>query len=211
MRSSHSIGLRVGAASVAVVLAASIGVARVALAQNVVSDTLIYAVYDGEKTASQVFQTIRKNQKATGERIESYAIVSKDVKAKTHVLDQRQRDAAVGAILGATIGVLGGPPGAVAGAAVGGGAGYLAGDAVGIPRETIEEMKASLTPGTSALIVVLDNKWVQDVDKALRQASARHVVAAQVATGQTTAPGANPSKPAPKPAAPASQTTPSHS
>ncbi|HTQ09175.1 MAG TPA: DUF1269 domain-containing protein [Fimbriimonadaceae bacterium] len=211
MRSSHSIGLRVGVASVGVVLAASIGIPWTALAQNVVSDTLIYAVYDGEKTASQVFQTIRKNQKATGERIESYAIVSKDVKAKTHVLDQRQRDATVGAILGATIGVLGGPPGVVAGAAVGGGAGYLTGEAVGIPRETIEEMKASLTPGTSALIVVLDNKWVQDVDKALRQASARHVVAAQVATGQTTAPGANPSKPAPKPAAPASQTTPSHS
>lgn len=211
MRRFHSIGLRVGAASVGFVLAASIGIPWTALAQNVASDTLIYAVYDGEKTASQVFETMRKNQRATGERIESFAIVSKDMKAKTHVLDQRHRDSAVGAILGAAIGVLGGPPGVVAGAAVGGGAGYLTGDAVGIPRETVEEMKASLTPGTSALIVVLDNKWVQDVDKALRQASARHVVAAQIAKGQKTAPDSHPAKPASTPAAPASQTTPAHS
>ena len=48
-------------------------------------------------------------------------------------------------------------------------------------------MKASLTPGTSALIVVLDNRWVQDIQKGLQQTQARHVVAEQIANGSAAA------------------------
>ena len=150
-------------------------------AQTPVSETLVYAVYDGEKTAGQVLQTIRAKQKATGERIESYAVVSKDIGAKVHVRDQRGRDARIGAVLGGVIGVLGGPAGAIAGAAAGGSLGYLTGNEVGISKDTVNQMKSSLTPGTSALVVVLDNRWVEDVRKGLQQAQARQVVAEQIA------------------------------
>jgi uncharacterized membrane protein len=164
-------------------------------AQQVSSQTLIYATYEGEETAGNVFKEIKANQKSTGEHIESYAVVSKDVKGKVHVRDQRSRDAKVGAVLGAVIGAVGGPVGAAAGAAAGGSLGYLTGNEVGITKDTVENMKTSLTPGSSALTVVLDDRWVQDVEKGLKQANARHVVAEKIATGASNPPPAtSPSK-----------------
>jgi uncharacterized membrane protein len=161
---------------------------RPALAQSVSSQTLIYAAYDGEDTASNVFKDMKANQKATGEHIQSYAVVSKDLKGKVHVRDQRKRDASVGAVIGGVIGAIGGPVGAAAGAAAGGSVGYLTGNEVGISKDMVEQMKASLTPGSSALVVVLDDRWVQDVDKGLRQANARQVVAEKIATGAKSSP-----------------------
>ena len=184
----------------AIVTCVALVIPSLVLAQDVTSQTLIYATYDGEKTAGEVFKTMKSNQVATGERIESYAIVSKDLKGKTRVQDQRKKNSAVGAVLGAVIGVLGGPVGAVAGATAGGGLGYLTGDSVGISRQTVDDMKAALTPGSSALVVVLDDRWVQDVDKGLRQANARQVIREQIARGAS-------NNPTPVPAT----TTPSHS
>jgi hypothetical protein len=53
------------------------------IAQDVSSQSLVYATYDGEDTAGQVFKTMKQNQSATGERILSYAIVSKDLKERS--------------------------------------------------------------------------------------------------------------------------------
>jgi uncharacterized membrane protein len=146
------------------------------------SETLIYAVYNGQDTASQVFKTMKSAQNTTGERIESYAVVAKDLKGKVKIVDQRKRDAGVGAVLGGVIGLVGGPIGVAAGATAGGAMGYLTGDAVGIPRDKVESMKQSLTPDSSALVVVLDDKWVQDVEHGLSQANARAVIANQIAS-----------------------------
>jgi uncharacterized membrane protein len=147
------------------------------------SQSLVYAAYDGENSAGQVFKTMKANQKATGEKILSYAVVSKDLKGKTRVRDQRERDAKVGAVIGGAIGVLGGPPGVAAAAAAGGSVGYLTGNHVGISKDTVDKMKASLTPGSSALVVVLEDRWVEDVQKGLQQANARQVIAEKIATG----------------------------
>jgi uncharacterized membrane protein len=62
----------------------------------------------------------------------------------------------------------------------------LTGDAVGIPRAKVESIQASLTPNSSALIVVLDDRWVQDTDRVLNQAHARAVIAHQIAASQKT-------------------------
>jgi uncharacterized membrane protein len=99
------------------------------------------------------------------------------------VRDQRGRDAGVGAILGGVIGLVGGPVGVAAGAAAGGAVGYLTGDAVGISRDQVEAMKQALVPDSSAIIAVLDDRWVQDVEKDMRQAQARDVIANQIAAG----------------------------
>ena len=117
----------------------------------------------------------------TGERIHSYAVVSKDLAGKVTVRDQRKRDAGIGAVLGGVIGLVGGPLGVAAGAAAGGSVGYLTGDAVGIPRDKVESMKESLTPDSSALVVVLDDLWVKDVEHDLNQANARAVIASKIA------------------------------
>src|SRR5262249_9981701 len=144
------------------------------------SETLGYAVYDGQAKASEVFKTMQANQGATGERIEAYAVVSKDLKGKVKVRDQRKRDAGAGAIIGGVIGLLGGPIGVAAGATAGSAVGYVTGDAGGISRHDVEYMKSSLIPNSSALYVVLNDKWVQDVERDLKQADAREVVANQI-------------------------------
>jgi uncharacterized protein DUF1269 len=78
-----------------------------------------------------------------------------------------------------------GPPGVAAGAAAGGAVGYLTGEAVGIPRDEVERMRASLTPNSSALIVVLNDQWVHDVERNPNQAHARAVISNKIAGNQT--------------------------
>jgi uncharacterized membrane protein len=167
------------ASIVAVLCAGVIGVAAPRAATP--SQTLIVAVYDGQDKATQVFKSMKSAQNATGEYIESYAIVSKDLKGKVKVRDQRKRDSGVGAVMGGIIGLLGGPIGVAAGAAAGGAVGYLTGEAVGIPRDQVESMKQSLVPDSSAVVVVLDDYWVQSVQRDLDQAQARQVIASQIA------------------------------
>src|SRR5258705_3485011 len=163
-------GLAVGVVTVLIAGSMSGGVARAQSVEtrSLDSKSLIYATYKGESTAGQVFKTMKSAQGSTGERIESYAIVSKDLKSKVHVRDQRRTDAGVGAVVGAVIGLWGGPIGIALGAEAGGVVGYLAGDAVGIPRAKVESMKQALTPGSSALVVVLEDRWVQDIERDMR-------------------------------------------
>ena len=142
----------------------------------------MYAAYNGENTASDVFKTMQSAQSNTGERIEAYAIVSKDLKGKVRVRDQRKTDAGVGAAVGGVIGLVGGPLGAAVGATAGGAVGYLTGETVGISREKVESMKQSLVPDSSALVVVLDDRWVKDVTRDLDQAHARAMVASVIAS-----------------------------
>jgi uncharacterized membrane protein len=188
MINTNRIGLIQRAMGVVALTGVALMASRVAHGQQVNSQTLVYAAYEGEDTAGKVFKTMKENQKATGEHIESYAIVAKDMKGKVHVVDQRRKDARVGAVLGGVIGVLGGPAGAVAGAAAGGSLGYLTGNEVGISKDMVQQMTDSLTPGSSALAVVLDDRWVQDVEKGLHQAQARQVVAEKIAGGNASSP-----------------------
>jgi len=174
---------RSAVASMAAVMTAGVLSAAAVPAATDGSETLIYAVYDGQDKASDVFKTMQANQSATGERIEAFAVVSKDLKGKVRIRDQRRRDAGAGAIIGGVIGLLGGPIGVAAGATAGSAVGYLTGDAVGISRDDVEYMKASLVPNSSALYVVLNDRWVQDVERDLKQADAREVVANQIANG----------------------------
>ena len=159
-----------------------LGAAALRAAADDKSETMIYAVYNGQDTATDVFKTMRSNQKATGERIEAYAVVSKDLKGKVHVRDQRKTDAGVGAAVGGVIGLLGGPIGVAVGATAGGAAGFLTGEAVGISHESVQSMKDSLIPDSSALVVVLDDRWVKDVQRDMSQANAREVIANQIAS-----------------------------
>ena len=166
------------------VVALTAGVISVAVlrAADTTSQTLVYAVYNGQDTATEVFKTMRSAQSATGERIEAYAVVSEDLKGKVRVRDQRKTDAGVGAVVGGVIGLLGGPIGVAVGASAGGAVGYLTGEAFGIPRDKVESMKQSLVPDSSALVVVLNDKWVKDVERDMNQAHARAVIANQIAS-----------------------------
>jgi len=176
----RSLAAGVVTALIAGSMSGAVARAQSAETRSVDSKSLIYATYKGESTAGQVFKTMKSAQGSTGERIESYAVVSKDLKGKVRVHDQRRTDAGVGAVVGAVIGLWGGPVGIAVGASAGGIAGYLTGDAVGIPIDKVESMKQALTPGSSALVVVLEDRWVQDLERDMRQAHARQVIATQI-------------------------------
>src|SRR5262249_8019718 len=156
---------------------AAIGSIRLAHAKEAAApQTLVYAVYDGETTAKDAFAAMKDSQKQGVIHIDSYAVISKNQKGKVHVSSTQKKGARTGAIVGALIGVLGGPAGAAAGAAAGGGIGYLSGNAVGIPKSTINDIKASLTPDTSAIIAVVDEQWAADLEHSLQAADAKQVL-----------------------------------
>ncbi|HMF96916.1 MAG TPA: DUF1269 domain-containing protein [Vicinamibacterales bacterium] len=179
MRSQKVIRRIAATVAAAAITAIATGIPTLRAADK--SETLIYAVYNGQDTASQVYKTMQQNQSSTGERIEAYAVVSKDLKGKVRIRDQRRRDSGIGAVVGGVIGLVGGPVGVAAGAAAGGAAGYLTGDAVGISRDNVESMKNALVEDSSALVVVLEDRWVKDVQRDMQQQQTREVIASQIA------------------------------
>lgn len=161
---------------------AALGAIRIASAQGPAApQTLVFAVYDNEKAAKDAFAAMKDGQKKGVIRIESFAVVSKDQKGRVHVKSTQRRSARTGAIIGALVGVLGGPVGMAAGAAAGGGIGYLSGNAVGIPRAKINEMKDSLEPGSSGIIAVVEERWVADLEASLQAAHAKQVLDYKIA------------------------------
>src|SRR6266542_3706070 len=123
--------------------------------QTAVPQSLVYAVYDSEHGAKDAFDAMKQTQREGVIHIDSFAVISKNQKGHVHVQSTQKRGARAGAVVGALVGAIGGPAGAAAGAAAGGGIGFLTGDSVGIPRADINAIKASLTPGSSALVAVV--------------------------------------------------------
>ena len=132
--------------------------------------TLLVGVYDSETGADDVYDELKKVEKANAIDIGAFALVSKDEKGKVSVYNTRQKDSRWGAVVGGVIGLLTmGPLGAVGGAGAGAGAGWLIGNAAGISKENIKNVESALEPNTSALIAVVDNKWVADIEKAIKK------------------------------------------
>jgi hypothetical protein len=115
-------------------------------------------VYQGQATAGDVLAQIRKAQRATGERIESYVLVSRSPDGKLAVQEQPAEPSPAIEVM---LGTLGEPS-----------AGTTAG-ANAIGSDVVESLRGALAPGTSAVIAVLDDRWVRDVQRELRAARAR--------------------------------------
>jgi uncharacterized membrane protein len=161
---------------------AILGLSGIARAQTETPQSLILAVYDGEDGANNAYKAMKQSQKEGVIRIDSFAVVSKDPKGKVHVHSTQKRGAKAGAVIGALIGVLGGPAGVAIGAGAGGGLGYLTGEAVGIPQEDINTIKAALQPGTSALVAVVDDRWAADLERSMKETKAAQVLEHQIAS-----------------------------
>ncbi len=143
-----------------------LGLAPRVSAQQVNSHTLVYAVYHGEHTAGDVLAYLRKTQRAAGERIESYAVVSKSLDGKL-TLDEHPTPR--GSAVELLVATLGEP------------SRELSGAAGGVSPELVDSAQASLTPGSSAVIAVMDDRWVRDLQRDLKEANARSVIASVIA------------------------------
>jgi uncharacterized membrane protein len=132
--------------------------------------SLIVGVFPTEKGADKAYEDLKAVQKQKLIEIDSFAVVSRNAKGHVSVHDTQQRDSRWGAVAGGVIGLfVMGPIGAVAGAGAGGLTGWLTGKTVGIPKQDIENISSALTPNSSAIVAVVDNKWVADVEKAVRK------------------------------------------
>jgi uncharacterized membrane protein len=172
--------------------------------------SLIYAVYDNETGAMDAYKSLQQAQREKVVRLESYAVVSKDANGKVHVQRSNQKKGTIaGAVVGGLIGSLGGPAGAAVGATAGGAMGRATGEAFGIPREDIKAIKDTLAPGSSALIAVVDERWVGDLSRSLQQTDARRILQTKVEQGTMGGAGQESPSGAPaQPSAPAQPTPP---
>lgn len=148
---------------------------------------LIVAIYNDEQKANEEFKTLSRKEKKDELDLKAYTVVTKSKEGKTVLHDTEGRDAFWGAAIGGLIGMLIGPVGAIYGAAlfaaevfagsvaagvgVGAIAGWLNSDALKIPTDLLNDIKTSIHPGTSAIVAVVDEDWVDEVEAVLVQGS----------------------------------------
>jgi uncharacterized membrane protein len=119
---------------------------------------LIIITFDDPDEAGKVRQTLRSAQREDYINLDDSAVVVKDEEGKIHVKNEMDRGVKIGAIGGGFLGLLvGGIFFPVAGLLVGALAGALVGKSVdlGVDQKFVQDVANELTPGTSALFVIV--------------------------------------------------------
>jgi uncharacterized membrane protein len=140
---------------------------------------IVMLSFDGEHAAETVLHAVKEEKSLAGCEIQAEAVVWRDEGGGIHV--KEKGSAGMGAAFGvATAGVLGLVTGPVfllvmvaVGAVAGGVAGHFAGQA--LPADDLQEVAASLTPGTSAVLFVVDEKHADQLIEPFAARGARVV------------------------------------
>lgn len=135
---------------------------------------LVVAAFKDETAAKAALKELKKAQRAKLIKIENAAVLRKDEKGKLHIKETGDlsggRGAAFGGVAGAAIGLLAGPalvvPAAV-GALVGGLTAKLRDS--GFSDARLQALGEGLTPGSSAIVAVVEHKWVGKLEEALAE------------------------------------------
>ena len=136
---------------------------------------LVAVAFDAPDDASRALQFIDQYRKKGTLKILNAAILVKDSDGQVSVKDTRDIDAKKGRLLGVVtgglIGLVGGPVGAVVGALAGAGAGGLAGKKIdfGFAESFLEGLKEHLKPNTSALIVLVEHDYYQQLSDVIAE------------------------------------------
>lgn len=144
---------------------------------------LIVAAFNDERTADEAMKQLKAARKEKLIGIQVAAVVRRDDKDKLHIKEMGEfsagRGALGGAALGVILGVLTGGAGLVLGA-IGALAGGITGKVrdIGIPQERLQTLGAALKPGTSAIVAVIEHKWVAELEKMMAEAGADVLTAA---------------------------------
>ncbi len=150
---------------------------------NDVPTQVIVAAFDGMDSAKEAFDDLKQLEKEKSIKIENAAILRKDHDSKLHIRDVKDmtgtRGVVLGGVTGAIVGVIAGPVGWVAlgGAAIGGLVAKLKDG--GFDNSRLEQWGDQLKPGTSALVAVVDDIWVRDVEAALKE-EARDIMTLEI-------------------------------
>jgi uncharacterized membrane protein len=127
--------------------------------------------------AKEALNALKEAQKQKLIKINNAAVLRKDEKGRLHIKETADmgggKGAALGGVAGAAIGLIAGPallvPAAV-GALVGGLSAKLRDS--GFSDARLKALGARLTPGSSAIVAVVEHRWVAEVKKAMAEAGA---------------------------------------
>ena len=135
---------------------------------------LYVAAYREPGTAEEDWNTLKRLAADDVIKVGALALVNRDSDGKLHVKDTTN-EPGIGAVVGAVGGALVGlifPPALLASAAVGAGVG--AGTGTIIDRVTKRKIKSdvewAVPNGGSGVVVVFDEQWLSEVEKALTRA-----------------------------------------
>jgi uncharacterized membrane protein len=134
----------------------------------------IVAAFPDERGASTALEELRDIDKdLLG--VKEAAVLVRDANGDLKIRESHHlgKGAVLGGAAGALVGVLAGPIGwvTVGGAAVGTLAARLRDS--GFPDDRLREIGKGLSPGTSALVAIVEHRWVTQLEEQLRQAGAR--------------------------------------
>jgi uncharacterized membrane protein len=134
---------------------------------------LVVTMFDGEDTASAAFEALRRLEQNGDIAILDAATLVKHGDGTSEVKDTQDVDtrhgAYFGVITGALIGLVGGPAGALIGSVAGGATGAASASVIdfGFPKADLQALDDQLAPGSSALVVLIEETWLDKLDGAL--------------------------------------------
>jgi len=130
---------------------------------------LIIAAFQDEAKAKEALKNLKELAKDDVIHLVNAAVMTKDEKGKVTLRETQdvdaKRGALFGAITGGLIGLVGGPAGVIVGAAAGAATGGVAANKIdmGFPDDTLKELQETLTPGSSAILALIQHEWVDRV------------------------------------------------
>lgn len=138
---------------------------------------LIVAAFQTEDGAEQALKELKAAKKDHLINIDNAAVIHKDAKGKVHIKELKDmgggKGAAIGGVTGAVLGILTGGAGLVlagAGALVGGLAAKLRDS--GFDDTRLKTLGDSLKPNTSAIVALIEHRWVGELEKEMEEAGA---------------------------------------
>ncbi len=135
---------------------------------------LYIAAYDDPEAAQQDWDAIKQLERGKIITVEALVLVSRDDDGKIHIKDDAHSvgaGAVVGGVAGALVGLIF-PPALLASAAIGAGIGAGAGATVKQleKRQVKADIENTLPPGSSGIVVLLEERWVADIQSTLIKA-----------------------------------------
>jgi uncharacterized membrane protein len=134
---------------------------------------VIVAAFQDENAANAVLKELQDAKKQGLIEIRDAAVLTKDPDGKLHIKDTKDwgfgKGAMAGGVVGIVAGLLAGPVGwgLLGGALIGGVAAKMADG--GFDNKRLEQLGASLKPGSSAIVAVIDHVWVAQAEAIMKK------------------------------------------
>jgi len=138
---------------------------------------LFVAAFKGEGDADQALKELKAAKRGRVIGIQNAAVLRRDQKGKLHIKETGDwgggKGAVAGAAVGVAVGLLTGGTGLLLGAAaaaIGGVAAKLRDS--GFSDARLKALGASLQPGTSAIVAVIEHTWVAEMEEEMAEVGA---------------------------------------